>query len=565
MTFKRLLQCLGAMTLPAAAWLAGGLPAFYLVTHGLDPSTWPAEAVIPQSWIWRLSTLDVPFVWNMYGQVLAGQSPALPGGGHIHGLLWAGSCIAAAVSLLPFSAAPDRRRDRSGQLGDARWADHKEKARMRRGIELGIDPETNKPIRIAVESNLFSVSPPRTGKTSGHIIPNLLVADERAWNGPVVVIDPKGEVFRVTARRRRQLGRRVIRFDLRRGAKNSQRWNPLAGLHPRDVERLQNIARSLVTQEANENKYFSDRGIDVFAGAIAAAIVEARATEREPTPADVARLLSDPAALLAIAQSQTSQIFRSIVNDLLLDERARDQLLSTAKTGVSWLADARFQRLTANGTFSMSEVARGEVDLFIIVPPESTKLLAPLLRWMLADLISKAGTVRTPGDERLLVIIDEAAALGRFEELEQAVGLLPGLGVSFWTFWQSRAQVQERYGANGLAVFTDTAEVITVSDFSRLGNEAEVASRAIDNFTTLVESTSTQMSSAGQSSGIGVAKQATPLMTADALKAMSPNELVVLLNSKRYGKHPLCVRKTRYFDDDRFIGLHDGEPPTKAL
>src|SRR5690606_7332724 len=98
-------------------------------------------------------------------------------------------------------------------------------------------------------------------------------------------------------------------------------------------------------------------------------------------------------------------------------------------------------------------------------------------------------TDRRPGDDRLLVLIDEAAALGRFSELELAVGLLPGLGVSFWTFWQSLSQLKLYENSQ---IFIDTAELFTVSDFSSFGNDAEDFSKALGNYTAFVEGTSAQ-------------------------------------------------------------------------
>ena len=64
---------------------------------------------------------------------------------------------------------------------------------------------SGRPIRVAVEGNILTVAPPRTGKTSGLIIPNLAGIDGNSWCGPVVIIDPKGEVYRATAARRREM------------------------------------------------------------------------------------------------------------------------------------------------------------------------------------------------------------------------------------------------------------------------------------------------------------------------------------------------------------------------
>jgi len=51
-----------------------------------------------------------------------------------------------------------------------------------------------------------------------------------------------------------------------------------------------------------------------------------------------------------------------------------------------------------------------------------------------------------------LLMIDEAAQLGRMNSLVECMTLLRGYGVRCWSFWQSRSQLYDLYG--------DDAEVI---------------------------------------------------------------------------------------------------------
>src|SRR5690606_13908501 len=110
-----------------------------------------------------------------------------------------------------------------------------------------------------------------------------------AWTGPIVVIDVKGEVYAATAKRRRELGRKVVRFDLRRSAQRSHRWNPLAGIALDDTERLLAMARVLVTQSGPQNAYFSDRAVDILTGTMAAELLDASRSGRAATMQNVAR------------------------------------------------------------------------------------------------------------------------------------------------------------------------------------------------------------------------------------------------------------------------------------
>ena len=64
----------------------------------------------------------------------------------------------------------------------------------------------------SLEGSAITVAPPRAGK--GAIIAlNLLSPGYRGFDGSTVTIDPRGELWCIAARRRRELGRRVLLLD----------------------------------------------------------------------------------------------------------------------------------------------------------------------------------------------------------------------------------------------------------------------------------------------------------------------------------------------------------------
>lgn len=64
------------------------------------------------------------------------------------------------------------------------------------------------PILYGEDRHLVTIAPTGAGKGRGVIIPNLL-----RFEGSVIVIDPKGETWHVTARRRREMGQQVRLLD----------------------------------------------------------------------------------------------------------------------------------------------------------------------------------------------------------------------------------------------------------------------------------------------------------------------------------------------------------------
>src|SRR5205823_3084204 len=66
----------------------------------------------------------------------------------------------------------------------------------------------DEPVCYRGDSHLMTVAPTGAGKGVSVVIPTLL-----SYRGPVIVVDPKGENYQVTARRRRQMGQQVVVLD----------------------------------------------------------------------------------------------------------------------------------------------------------------------------------------------------------------------------------------------------------------------------------------------------------------------------------------------------------------
>lgn len=552
------------MAICAVFVLGLGLPLVLLATHGFNVAAWPRSAPTPSVLLYWLLNLRFDEIWHQYVLMWQGAHPGLHGGGYwqLIGLLALSLVLALSILFGTVNGKGDR--DPSGQLGDARWANGAEKRKLNSGLEIGLDPESGKPVRIRTDGNLLTVAPPRTGKTSGLIINNLLVPDRKSWSGPAVVLDPKGDIYDAVHKRREALGRRVIKFDLRDGGVDSGRWNPLESANVDNIAHLQSVAAVLIPNMGKENSYFGVRGIDIFVGAAAAALEDARMQGKTATPADVADLLSDHGRLLAIAHALNQKVFKSVTADLQLDERSRDQLLSTARAAVQWLQDQRFQSLTTDATFTMDEIASGESDLFLIVPKESAKLLAPLLRWMFTELFAAINR-RGGASERIVMFVDEADSMGKFEELRTALTLMPGRGLSVWSFWQSFSQIEEHYGRQGAETFRSSAAVTTISNVGHLSDDAERISRALGDLTILVDGASEQTSASGQSVSSSRQRQARRLLKDHEVTGLPDHELIALLNLKGTTRHPLRLNKVQYFEEPRFKGLYETVEPVGVL
>ncbi|RYC34068.1 type VI secretion protein [Lichenibacterium minor] len=526
-----------------------GYPAALAVQHGLHPTAWPPEVLSPAAWFGAFWTHPDPGrIAGAYWDVVTARSPAFANNGWSYPVLIAFLPLAVAILLRLAPKRPQARREDAGTFGSARFANDSERAAMSRGLELGIDPETGRAVRVAVQGTLATIAPPRTGKTSGLLIPNLSFPEAGAWSGPAVVLDSKGEVFRATRERRERLGRRVVCIDPLNLVGGTDGWNPLANLDRQDVLYMQKTALALLPETASGDEasaYFRNRAVDLIVSAIGLSVL----LERRLVT-DIPLLLSNDAVFIAnLKRHKQLPWARAALEIMQADARTRDPIRSTAVQAFQWLADARLRRLVRTGTFDLAELSRNEIDIFIAVPPEHKRILAPLLRWFLSDLFTSIR--RNRPEERVIVFIDEAAALGRFDEILTSAAELPGYGASIWSFWQDRSQLVSLYGEAGAATLINTAEVVTLSDLSAVDpDESDRWSRAVGSYTALIETFSQPTAGSG-SSATNTGPQPAPLMSREDLVTMPSNELLVFPNGAAQTRRPVRLRKTVAHTDPR--------------
>ena len=109
-----------------------------------------------------------------------------------------------------------RRRAESDLHGHAQLLGRRFLRRLarRQGILLGQwgAGRNAKLIGWSLEGSAITVAPPRAGKGATIAI-NLLSPDYRGFDGSTVTIDPRGELWCIASRRRRELGRRAVLID----------------------------------------------------------------------------------------------------------------------------------------------------------------------------------------------------------------------------------------------------------------------------------------------------------------------------------------------------------------
>ncbi|HRA87726.1 MAG TPA: type IV secretory system conjugative DNA transfer family protein [Planctomycetaceae bacterium] len=310
------------------------------------------------------------------------------------------------------------------------------------------------PLTYEGDSHLMTFAPTGSGKGRGMVIPTLL-----SYPGSVVVIDPKGENYAVTARRRREMGQKVVVLDpfgrATRGKDPSDRFNVF------DIFKLPGTivdadASMLAWQLAAGHSFSKDPFWDIVGSSFLFGLIAHVATAFEEPERNLNRVLKylyaddviySLAVLLDSKTVKCPHARREIAAFLQLPDR--DTRPSVLATALSWVKSLNTQCVEAtleSSTFNLNDLLDGTpISIYLCIPPDKLTSHKALLRMWIAALLTTVLRRSECPSQKTLFILDECAQLGTMPLLEQAVTLLRGYGLQVWTFWQDMEQVRFNY------------------------------------------------------------------------------------------------------------------------
>src|SRR5262245_32046853 len=327
-----------------------------------------------------------------------------------------------------------------------------------RAPEPAIDGEI--PILCGEDRHLVTIAPTGAGKGRGVIIPNLL-----RFEGSVIVIDPKGETWHVTARRRKEMGQEVRLLDpFGAMSKKTDSLNPFelfqrtGALLDADAEML----ASLLAGDAGFDKepFWDNWGRSLMAGVIAAVAETSPASEKHFGKVREILMSDDAVYNLAALIENHDQLNRlskqNISSFLPITEQTRSGILSTAQSYLKVVNSDSALRSLSKSTISLDAVRKGEpMTIYIVIPPDKLESHGALLRlWVGALMLTVMGRKRRP-KRSTLFLLDECAQLGEFGPLRQSMTLLRGYGLQVWPFFQDLSQLQRLYPKDWRTIFNN--------------------------------------------------------------------------------------------------------------
>lgn len=226
-------------------------------------------------------------------------------------------------------------------------------------------------------------------------------------------------------------------------------------------------------------------------------------------------------------------------------------VMSTALSRLNSFLDSEMEQILCFGTSIDAEKFCSEKSaIFVILPEEDQSkyfmvslLIQQLYREILAIADENGGSLKN----RVMFYCDELGTFPKIDGLEAMFSAGRSRKISIVAIIQSFAQLEQKYGKEGMEIITDNTQLTVFGGFAPNSQSAEVLSKALGEQT--VQSGSVSI---GKDKSQSIQMMGRPLMTVDELKSMPKGQFIVM----KTGTHPMISRLKLYFK----WGIKFGEP-----
>lgn len=444
----------------------------------------------------------------------------------------------------------------------ARWMNRREILQLRhnaKGLPLGMvdcailryRPNPKQGWR---EGHHVAIAGTRAGKGVSVVIPAIIDHD-----GPVAVLDIKGENFTATQRYRRSLGRNVYVLNPFGVHEPSQsRFNPLSFIRAEHLVRdIDVIAEGLVRPESGNGAHFAD-----MAKTIVAAVIEYVMTQKPQPERGIIEVMDlifsvDFEKSLAIWANDPETYGRRVCGAaatyLSAGENERGAIRTTMKKAFDWARSDEMRTFLTGSTNAFAELFNNKGDLFIVIPldqVEAQSIFMRLITNIILAMSIRFDDGRKP-EKNVLLVLDEFVRLGRMEKLLNIANVAAGCGIEALFITQDKGQIESVYGKGDTASILGSCVTARIFGLGRAEYEtAKWAENALGE-QTILATTRQKSHKLGGRPTISISEQRQKLMAADQILEMKSGKVLLLAGSKApvlidgiiSHKHPTYRRK----------------------
>ncbi|MBU0682719.1 MAG: type IV secretory system conjugative DNA transfer family protein [Candidatus Omnitrophica bacterium] len=499
-------------------------------------------------------------------------------------LILAGSQMTGIMFLYVYNYIVKQRIEETDVHGSAKWACYKDLINANvinqdKGVYIGgwVNEKARRVEYLKDNSDKHCImwAATRSGKGVGVIVPTLL-----SWDGSVLVYDIKGENYALSSGwRKNVLGSKVIKFDPTCNDGSGASFNPLFEIRIGDheIKDTQNIASMLVDPDGKGNlDHWRQSAHSLLTGVILHVLY----ARKDKTLRGVANLLSDPDRPLSEVlnsmlktehdpegirgwlhpathkPTKTHPVVASVAREL--KNKAYDEcsgIVSTAISFVSMYRDTIIAKNTEKSDFRVIDLIHNDVpvSLYLIVPPSDIARTRPLIRLilnqigrtLLENVQSEDKFNLNAHKNKLLLMLDEFASLGKLESFQDSLAYMASYGIRAYIIIQDLAQLKNAYGTDESIIgnchirITHAANKLETADvISKMTGVATV-----QKFSKSFSGKGIDMASGNVSDG--AMEVSRPLLTPDEIMRLPDDDMVIFVGNT----NPIYGRKIKYYKD----------------
>ena len=433
-----------------------------------------------------------------------------------------------------------------------------------RGIVLG--KYEDKFLTLGGQQSVLLSAPTRSGKGVGIVVPNLLT-----WPDSVCVVDIKGENFEITAGFRAKHGQKVYGWAPFAEDARTHRYNPLTYIRSDerhvvgDVLSIAQIIYPTDTRSSGTEGFFNDQARNLFLG-LALYLVETPELPR--TIGEVLRQSSGKGlppkdylhGLINARESSgrplSSKCVDALMRFLTTSDNTLTSIQATLNAPLTVFVDPLVDAATSADDFSLLDLRRKRMSVYVIVPPNRLADAAVLLNLFYSQLLNLNTKDLPEKDPTLkyqcLLVNDEFVAMGRVAIFAKALGYLAGYNLRLLTVIQAQSQIDSLYGEKDSRTMV-TNHAVQLLFAPREQRDANEYSEMLGTFTEKSESKGRSKNfgarGGGSSHSTNTSDQRRALLLPQEFKELGIAKEVILVENVK----PILADKIRYYADPLFM------------
>lgn len=406
-------------------------------------------------------------------------------------------------------------------------------------------------------------------KTQGTIIPTLL-----SWKESVIVNDPKGELFKITAGYRSTFSD-VYYLDPT-DLTSTFRINVFDFVphDERGIAAIQGIAEIVIPDNPKASQPYFDRAarnvfvvlaLDTIIYGKCKSIGEMLASYKADVSDDISdyfkhimQKTQDPVNYPV--SEEYDELLKELKNNIgaLLKEPKETfaNITSTITSNLLIFTDRRVISLTNDTTIKKEQFQQTKrpISIYITTPTSEVKRCSVAINLILSQIIATLTSEQLEKDQiknRVLFVLDEFFQLGKMTRLETAIPIVRSYGIMFMLAIQAISQIQGTYGNDEAKSILENCAIkdikmVTEPETARWVKE-QIGSHSV------FRERKTKSKNKGKGGGVSIStttdEQNRDLITSSEIMGMNYDEQITII---RRGGGSYKGKKIHAFEDSRF-------------